>query len=620
MAAFPISFKATNFRYRDLLFGGIGVLFFFVLGYYLKETQQYALSYREQQQLFLFDWTYISDILRQPGGFSVLIARFLVQFFYSLWAGVIVTSFLLTLISLLIWLVIRKIGNYWFLFPVCFVSCLFLAVSLLDNCYHYEGITAYFLMLLFLFVYSAFSFRENKWFRLAAGCVFVVALFYAAGAVALLFAICAFLYDCLMRRENALLSFLYIVLALAVGFVTVQLGLAGLYVYVYTPLGYYETTVVAPLVHYAGWLALPVCLLVAGIVRFIEKGSRYSQIAIGLIVAVIGFVCFQRNYQDNMKSDLNDFYRYEYYTVNERWDELLKASARHIRNHNDANYLNLSLVQKGELAGHLFRYPQFGPKSLIHIPKDKTPDVRLAHVLFAMGNMGAAQNVAFNASLALNGYNPTMLKMVLQIDLMRGAYAVALKYIELLEKTWHYSEWATAQRKFLFDDRAIEQDAVLGTGRRNFPNEEAFVLFSSPMDDLYKILDTNPADGKAMQYALSYLLLAKDINHIKEFIDKYYGTPGLKTLPVPAQEALIFYSDYYHTLDEDYAVQHGMTKEQLLNYQSVDLDYCKDHGVTQETIGRFAIFKEAYGKARQSADALAVYKNTFWYYLLFAQI
>ena len=140
------------------------------------------------------------------------------------------------------------------------------------------------------------------------------------------------------------------------------------------------------------------------------------------------------------------------------------------------------------------------------------------------------------------------------------------------------------------------------------------------MDDLYKILDTTPADGKAMQYALSYLLLAKDINHIKEFIDKYYGTPGLKTLPVPAQEALIFYSDYYHTLDEDYAVQHGMTKEQLLNYQSVDLDYCKDHGVTQETIGRFAIFKEAYGKARQSADALAVYKNTFWYYLLFAQI
>jgi len=607
-------------RYRNILLGGICVLFFFVLGYYLKETQQYALFYREQQQLFLFDWTYISDILRQPGGFSVLMARFLVQFFYSLWSGAIVTSFLLTLTSLLIWLVVRKIGNYWFLLPVCFVPCLFLAVSLLDNCYHYEGVTAYFLMLLFLFVYTALSLGGNKWLRLAIGCMLIVALFYAAGAVALLFAICAFLYDCLMGREKGLLSFLYIALALIVGFVAVQIGSAGLYAYVYTPLGYYETTVAAPFVHYAGWLALPVCLLVAGVVRFFEKWNRYSQIAIGAVVAIVGFVCFLKNYRGNMKPDLNDFYRYEYYTVNKKWDELLKASAIHIRNHNDANYLNLSLAQKGELAGHLFSYPQFGPKSLIYIPKDKTPDVRLAHVLFAMGNMGAAQNVAFNASLSLNGYNPTMLKMVLQVDLMRGAYAVALKYIELLEKTWHYSEWATAQRKFLFDDRAVEQDITLGTGRKDFPDEEAFVLFSSPMDDLYKILDANPADGKAMQYALSYLLLAKDINHVKEFIDEYYGTPGLTTLPVPAEEALIFYYDYYHTLDENYALQHGMTKEQLLSCQSVDLNYCKDHGVTQETIDRFAIFKAAYGRSRQSADALVAYKNTFWYYLLFAQI
>ncbi len=607
-------------RYRNILLGGICVLFFFVLGYYLKETQQYALFYREQQQLFLFDWTYISDILRQPGGFSVLMAGFLVQFFYSLWSGAIVTSFLLTLTSLLIWLVVRKIGNYWFLLPVCFVPCLFLAVSLLDNCYHYEGVTAYFLMLLFLFVYTALSLGGNKWLRLAIGCMLIVALFYAAGAVALLFAICAFLYDCLMGREKGLLSFLYIALALIVGFVAVQIGSAGLYAYVYTPLGYYETTVAAPFVHYAGWLALPVCLLVAGVVRFFEKWNRYSQIAIGTVVAIVGFVCFLKNYRGNMKPDLHDFYRYEYYTVNKKWDELLKASSIHIRNHNDANYLNLSLAQKGELAGHLFSYPQFGPKSLIYIPKDKTPDVRLAHVLFAMGNMGAAQNVAFNASLSLNGYNPTMLKMVLQVDLMRGAYAVALKYIELLEKTWHYSEWATAQRKFLFDDRAVEQDITLGTGRKDFPDEEAFVLFSSPMDDLYKILDANPADGKAMQYALSYLLLAKDINHVKEFIDEYYGTPGLTTLPVPAEEALIFYYDYYHTLDENYALQHGMTKEQLLSCQSVDLNYCKDHGVTQETIDRFAIFKAAYGRSRQSADALVAYKNTFWYYLLFAQI
>ena len=81
-----------------------------------------------------------------------------------------------------------------------------------------------------------------------------------------------------------------------------------------------------------------------------------------------------------------------------------------------------------------------------------------------MGNIAAAQNVAFNSLFALNGYNPTMLQMLVRIELMRGNYLVALKYITLLEKTVHYAGWATAQRRFLFDDEAVEQDPSLGTG------------------------------------------------------------------------------------------------------------------------------------------------------------
>ena len=41
-----------------------------------------------------------------------------------------------------------------------------------------------------------------------------------------------------------------------------------------------------------------------------------------------------------------------------------------------------------------------------------------------------------------------MLQMLVRIELMRGNYLVALKYITLLEKTVHYAGWATAQRRF----------------------------------------------------------------------------------------------------------------------------------------------------------------------------
>lgn len=605
-------------RSKNGLFWGLGLFFFFILGLYVKETQQYALFYREQQQLFLFDWNYLLVLWAQPGGIAVWFARFFVQFFYSFEASTVITVLLLSSIAFWEWLVIRKITYSWSLFPLCFISGLFLLVSLLDVNYHYEGVTAYWLMSFFLWFYTL-DLKGGKWIRWILGVVLLALLFFMAGAIMFLFACCAFLYDYLKKRKNAGLSLLYPIIALGLSWIAVQAGWIGDYAYAITPAGYYETMINVPFIHYVSWWIWPICLLLAYMGSFLNCRKRYERIVFSLVITVACFGFFMNSYQTNLKSDLDAFYRYEYNTVNENWDELIRASSVQIRNQNDANYLNLALAQKGELVEKLFLFPQFGPKSLIYIPEDKNPNIRIAHVLFAMGNMSAAQNAAFNASMSQNGYNPTMLKMILQIELMRGSYPVALKYIELLEKTWHYSEWATSQRKFLYNDRAIEQDRLLGRGRNDFPNEEAFVLFNSPMDDLYKILDTNPGDVKAMQYALSYLLLAKDINHVKEFIDRYYGTPGMKTLPTPAQEALSFYSDYYHTIDENYAIQHGITKEQLAECRNVDLTYCKDHGVTQKTIDRFSLFKKDYGQ-NSSAISLTPYKNTFWYYLLFVQI
>lgn len=612
-----VDIRTMNKRNTILLFAGFSCLLYF--GYFLWETLRYALFWREQQQLFLFDRFYIVETLSRPGGFSALSGSFLVQFFYSPVLAVVLTLILLGLITLLVWLTIRKMGKLLLVYPFCFLPALYLVLSLYDICYHYEAVIAYLFAVFALFVYS--HSEHLGWrSRLIIGSFSVLMIFYAAGPVAVLFSVSIFLYDILTRRDHALCSLFSLLFLLFISYVFVCKGEFATYLHACSPLGYYETGEAMPFVHCLSWFMLPFCLLAAGIFRVRCGGGHRLPVMISLVLFVLALFLFVGKYREARDPDLYDSYRYEYLAVNEEWDKLVDDASANLHTGTALNYLNLALARQGVLAERLFHYPQYGSNSLIFISGDKVPDVKLARILFAMGNMAAAQNVAFNACFTTGGYNPSMLKMILQIDLMRGAYSVALKYIELLEKSFHYSEWATAQRKFLFDDQAVEQDVVLGTGRKDFPDEEAFVLFNSPMDDLYKILDANPADGKAMQYALSYLLLAKDINHVKEFIDEYYGAPGLKTLPVSAQEALIFYYDYYHTLDVNYAVQHGITKEQLLSYQSVDLNYCKDHGVTQETIDRFAIFKEAYGRIRQSADALGAYKSTFWYYLLFAQI
>ena len=474
---------------KNIILFLISIFCFLLFGYFLQETLQYALFWREQQQLFLFDKSYIAEILCRPSGLVVLSSSFLVQFFYSPVLAVLLTLALLVLISLFVWLAVRKMEVSSLIYPLCLLPALFLVLSLYDSCCHYETVTAYLFSVFSLFVYSRLGCLGWQ-SRLVVGNFFVTVLSYAAGSVAILFSVSIFLYDIWVKRNHASCSLFYPLLSLFIGYVAVRKGMVGTYMYVYSPLCYYEMGESMPFIHYLSWLMLPLCLLAARIFRSVSDGHRLLLAMTSLVLFVSALFFFRNKYREICNPDLHDSYRYEYLAVNEQWGKLVEVASANLHTGTALNYLNLALAQQGVLAEHLFRYPQYGPNSLIFIPKDKTPDVKLARILFAMGNMAAAQNVAFNACFTTGGYNPSMLKMILQIDLMRGAYPVAQKYIGLLEKSFRYSRWASAQRKFLSDDQAVEADLLLGTGRRDFPREEAFVL-------------TGPPPGRSLQDARS---------------------------------------------------------------------------------------------------------------------
>ena len=63
---------------------GLAVLLFFGLAY------PHHLHYQEQFQLFLFDSTYVWEIVRVPGGVADLLGRFSTQFFLYAWVGALI--------------------------------------------------------------------------------------------------------------------------------------------------------------------------------------------------------------------------------------------------------------------------------------------------------------------------------------------------------------------------------------------------------------------------------------------------------------------------------------------------------------------------------------------------
>ena len=569
----------------------------------LLKIFQYAFFNREQQQLFLFDSDYVSGLLLQPGGVALCLSRFLVQFFYSTVWSVSLTALLLLSIILASMGILRKLGGKWFLAPLAFCPAGTLILSLFDPCFFYEGLIAYAMAMVGLYLYLSTA-RETLRMRLCLGGAIAFILFGLAGAVASLFACCAFCCDLAGKSKKSLCSLSYVPFTLLLAWGAVRSGVMAQMERGCTSANYYEWTLEMPVFHHISWVAL--LLLPFGVVvgRMSLLHGKWLQriVFLLLLTSEIGLFFFLQDRRMNQVRVSFEQYRYEYYTVMKQWKDLQREASKRIMHYHDANYLNLSLAEQGVLLDHLFTYPQYGPQSLVYIPNNKSADVRLAHLWFAMGNIAAAQNVAFNSLFALNGYNPTMLQMLVRIELMRGNYLVALKYITLLEKTVHYAGWAT--------------------GRASFPLDDSFVLLASPMDDLYKIVAVNPANSNAMQYALAYLLLAKDFNHVQSFVDTYYGTPALQYLAEPVQEALLFFSDYYHTLEEDYALRHGISNEQLSAYQQVDWEYCKAHGVESSTLDRFVQFKKGYEQVRQGAprSLLDGFKHTFWYYLLFAEI
>lgn len=196
-----------------------------------------------------------------------------------------------------------------------------------------------------------------------------------------------------------------------------------------------------------------------------------------------------------------------------------------------------------------------------------------------------------------------MLQMNAQIELMRGSYEVADKYLSILEKAPHYRRWAQEQRRFLYDDAAVEADPLLGNGRRDFPAIEGFSMFESPLDELLRVVDANPADSRAMQYALAYLLLSKNTEMICHLVDRYYGEPALQTLPVPVQEAILFHSEYSRNVSGS---------------DTLGPEWCRTHGVTPQTEQRFAAFQQE--SLRRGGASPKGYEKSYWHFLLYKQI
>lgn len=564
---------------------------------FLQMCFEYHFYYIEQSQLFLFSEAYIRNKLLLPGGFSMLVAEFLVQFFIRPYVGALVTAVLLTGVGVCTAGIVKRIAPVSGLFILYVLPMLALLFMHFDFNYRVQGTVCYLMMMALLCGYMRI---RNDLFRLVAGCVLVPVLFWLAGSIAVLFAGMVCLFEGLRKTPKWYISLIGVAEVLLLGVGTVYFSLMGEYRWVFGPDLYYHYTLHPKEIIYYSWICLPLVFLVAFFIRNKNSlsGKKWragiSCIAqLAMIAAVLWWG--MPKYSDAKTLKLK---KLDYFARTEQWDKTIEECKGKLTNFLYMCHLNMALANKGELSDKMFNFDQRGPQGLlVQWNKSENISCMLSDIYFTMGATASSQEMAFEGYVsAMEDGNPRMLKRLVQTNLIYGTYPVAEKYISILEKTYAYRDWAQSQRKYLYNDEVVESDPILGTRRRMLPDRNSLAMIKGLAGDLALFLEKGPANSGALQYLGAMYLLAKDLEGFKALVEKYYGTEFLPVLPVHFQEAVIVMSE----------------KEP---------DYWKRFNVSETIVARFTDYKKQVLANRNNSAIAGLlnrsYGNTYWFYFMF---
>ena len=564
---------------------------------FLQMCFEYHFYYIEQSQLFLFSEAYIRNKLLLPGGFSMLVAEFLVQFFIRPYVGALVTAALLTGVGVCTAGIVKRIAPVSGLFILYVLPMLALLFMHFDFNYRVQGTVCYLMMMALLCGYMRI---RNDLFRLVAGCVLVPVLFWLAGSIAVLFAGMVCLFEGLRKTPKWYISLIGVAEVLLLGVGTVYFSLMGEYRWVFGPDLYYHYTLHPKEIIYYSWICLPLVFLVAFFIRnknsLSGKKWRAGISCIAQLAMIAAVLCWgMPKYIDAKTLKLK---KLDYFARTEQWDKTIEECKGKLTNFLYMCHLNMALANKGELSDKMFNFDQRGPQGLlVQWNKSENISCMLSDIYFTMGATASSQEMAFEGYVsAMEDGNPRMLKRLVQTNLIYGTYPVAEKYISILEKTYAYRDWAQSQRKYLYNDEVVESDPILGTRRRMLPDRNSLAMIKGLAGDLALFLEKGPANSAALQYLGAMYLLAKDLEGFKALVEKYYGTEFLPVLPVHFQEAVIVMSE----------------KEP---------DYWKRFNVSETIVARFTDYKKQVLANRNNSAIAGLlnrsYGNTYWFYFMF---
>ena len=460
-----------------LLFA-VAVILFFGLAY------PHHLHYQEQFQLFLFDRTYVWDIVKLPGGVADLLGRFCTQFFLFAWVGASIIALLLSAVQLLTFRLINVQWSYGLTFVPSFLLWLFM----LDENALMSGIWA---ILLTLLVACVIVRQTTGWTR------------------------------------RALLIVAIPILYLLVGPVCFPIPIDSLWHGIH----YYRYPRIFPWLLWAASLSVFALWIMGMVLRRTKQQSRVlhdtiskgnwiiGTIPVVLVAIVMGSLIWKNS---NFKAE--KVMQYDFMACHQQWNRILETvNAEKPNNQIGVTVQNLALAMHGVLLEHMSEYNQNGIAGLLpDVKEDATSPLPTAEAFYQLGMVNVAQRTVFEAQEAILDFQKSgrCYKRLAQTNLINGQYEVARKYLLALQKTLFYRDWANETLPLLGNEKAIASHPEYGR-LRQFAYKDEFYFSDHVTPEMLESLYFGNTDNRlAYQYLLAYYLLTGDRERFNHFISE----------------------------------------------------------------------------------------------------
>ena len=492
--------------------GGIVVVLFALACFcFFQGWYRYHFFYQEQNQLFLSTPHWLATYFDKPAWLACMLGDWLTQFYYYLYAGPAILAAALLLVGVSVYRAAGDAGlkGHWtrtllaiaamavealFSLDYKFRLCSVLAVA--------GGALSYILyrtllkVVAFLLTHHSLKTRSTSgfqgWYN-GVDCLLVVLgtllAFWLFGYGVAVFAV-LLLAGCLwqMERRQILLRTVF--------------------------------------------LALALCLIPLGKrVWLLDVEALYSWPGTG------GFVKPQMEYEKIFGVDAE--YRFGNYN---KVVSMVEADAA--PDQYSLFYYDLVMAQRGQLADKLLRFRSNNLGTLETIGPG-TPSLTLqflAELYWALGDMTFAERAAMLACVGSpDNRNIRMTKRLAEINMVKGDWAAARKYLRILQHTWVWRQWASGmlhaigRGKSAPSLKAYLQKPTNSTDTLRL-NDNGYVI-------MHELLESNTDNRVALDYLLCSDLLLKDMETFKRDYDRFClqqnnSMPGSVKL---YQEALMVY-------------------------------------------------------------------------------